>query len=178
VAVLWVLRTYGEVLLLAQERAARYLGAVAAGVVANVAVGVVLVRSSGSTGAAMAALAAEVVVLVLTFSGLRTTVLPATRRLLVPVVLLGAGAALTAMAGRSLPLVASAVVTGAWCLGGVVLLGLPLLGERRSWRQTDGSSAGSGAHGDHADVGEEVRGDLPRDAVEAVEYLAGPADHL
>lgn len=167
VAVLWVVRTYGEVVLLAQERAARYVVAVGAGVAANVVVGVALVRSSGSTGAAIAALVAEVVVLLVTFAALRSDIGPATRRLAVPVLLFGAGAAVTAVAGRDLPLAASVVLVGAWSLAGLLVLGLPLLERRRS-----------GADGDHTDVGEQVGGDLGRDAVESVEYLAGPADHL
>ncbi|MBL8775468.1 MAG: lipopolysaccharide biosynthesis protein [Acidimicrobiales bacterium] len=175
VSVLWVVRTYGEVLLLAQERAARYLAAVASGLVVNLLVGVALVGSSASTGAASAALLAEVVAVLVTFSALRTTVGASTRRLVVPVLAIGLAAGATAMAGRSLPLALNLILVGAWAAVGTVVVGLPLLEGRGRVGPTD---EGSAAAGDHADVGEQLGGDLGRDGVEAVEYLAGPADHL
>jgi len=177
VAVLWVLRTYGEVVLLAQERAARYVGAVAAGVVVNLVVGIALVSSSGSVGAAGAALVAEAAVVVLVFGVLRGSVVAATRRLFVPVLLLGAGAAVTAVAARSLPFAVAVVAAGAWALVGLVVVGLPLLEGRRAASVTPEGTP-SGSDGDHTDVGQQARGDLGRDAIESVEYLAGPTDHL
>lgn len=176
VAVLWVVRTYGEVVLLAQERAARYVAAVAAGVVVNLVVGVALVSSSGSVGAAGAALVAEAAVVLVVFGALRGSITPATRRLFVPVLLLGAGAALTAAATRSSPFAVAAVATGAWALVGLVVVGLPLVEPRRTASVRDERISGSDS--DHTDVGEQVGGDLGRDAVESVEYLAGPTDHL
>ena len=175
VSVLWVVRTYGEVLLLAQERAARYLVAVASGIVVNLLVGVALVRWSASTGAATAALLAEAVVLIITFSSLRTTVGPPTRRLVVPVVAIGVAAVVTAVGGRALPLAVSMVLVGAWAVGGIVVVGLPLLqrGDRPDEPVRDSAPAG-----DDADIGEQLGGELGRDGVEAVEYLAGPTDHL
>ena len=52
---------------------------------------------------------------------------------------------------------------------GLAVIGLPL---------RDRSALASGTDGDDADVGEQVRRDLIGDAVESVEYLSAPTDHL
>lgn len=63
-AVGWLVRTLGELMLLAEERAAQYARAVVAGTLVTIAVGSVLVPRQGAEGGAWAALGGEVVVLV------------------------------------------------------------------------------------------------------------------
>ena len=88
---------------------------------------------------------------------------------------IGVAAVVTAVGGRALPLAVSMVLVGAWAVGGIVVVGLPLLqrGDRPDEPVRDSAPAG-----DDADIGEQLGGELGRDGVEAVEYLAGPTDHL
>jgi O-antigen/teichoic acid export membrane protein len=166
VTVLWVLRTYGEIVLLARERADRYLVAVAAGVGVNIALGVPAILWWDAAGAALAALGAELVVLAVALVAVGATPRRALLGAATPAFAVGAGAALTLGLASSLPFGVSLALTGMWCLLGLTTAGRGLRGPR------------SGAAGDHADVGEEVGGDVVGDGVEAVEHLTAPAEHL
>jgi O-antigen/teichoic acid export membrane protein len=168
--VVWIVRTFGELVLLAQERASRYVVAVAVGVGANLLVGVGMVDRWGASGAAGAALIAEVMVAVLVFIALRATVRLAVWRMFAPVVLVGAAAALSVKAVQPLPFVIGMGVAGAWALVGLAVTG-------RHLRDAAGAD-GSGPDGHDADVGQEVGGELLGDGIEAIEYVAGPTDHL
>lgn len=168
-AVIWVVRTYGEVLLLAQERAVRYLVALGIGIGANVAVGVVLVPMWDAAGAAAASLVTEGVIVLAVFVALRRSITREAVAAFAPVVGAVSVAGVVLLATRDLPMVVGAVVAAAAAAVGLVLVGLPLR-DRERRRSADG--------GDDADVREQVGGDLAGDGVEAVEYLAGPTDHL
>ncbi|MEZ5179031.1 MAG: polysaccharide biosynthesis C-terminal domain-containing protein [Acidimicrobiales bacterium] len=168
-ALLWVLRTLGEMVLLAEERAATYLRALAAGLVVNLAVGVPLVRGWGTAGAAGASLAGEVVVLVVVVAAVRASRQVLGRPLAV-VGLASAVGAVVALVGRSLPVPAAVVAVALVSAASLAATGRSLLAGR--------GAGGSGPAGDHADVGAEVGGDLLGDGVEAVEHGSGPAQHL
>ncbi len=165
VALLWVVRTFGELVLLAEERARSYLVVVAIGVGLNVVLGIAVIPAWGAAGAALAACAAEVVVVALVLTALRQRVGPALARHALPVLGVGVGAGLTLAVAVQLPFAVGVAVTGMWCLVGLTTSGR-------------GLRTGSGASGDHADVGQEVGGDVIGDGVEAVEHLAAPAEHL
>ena len=167
--VVWIVRTFGELVLLAQERASRYVVAVAVGVGANLLVGVGMVDRWGASGAAGAALIAEVMVAVLVFIALRATVRLAVWKMFVPVVLVGGAAALSVAAVRSLPFVIGMGVAGAWALVGLAVTGRHL---------RDAADDGSAPDGHDPDVGQEVGGELFGDGIEAIEYVVGPTDHL
>lgn len=72
-AVLWIVRTVGETILLADERARRYMTALAMGVTTNVVLGAILIRGGGATEAAVAALVAEAIVVSIVIASSRTT---------------------------------------------------------------------------------------------------------
>lgn len=71
-AVLWIIRTVGETILLADERARRYLIALAMGVTTNIVLGAILIRGGGATEAAIAALVAEAIVVSIVIASSRT----------------------------------------------------------------------------------------------------------
>lgn len=167
VALLWVIRTLGEMALLAEERAGVYTKALLMGVAANVVVGVPLVLRWGAAGAAGAALVAEVVILVVVVRALR----PSARsfaRTFVPVAAAFVGGLAVAVAGRRLPTVAAGAAAAVVALVALVGTGRSLVGDRGSL----------GAPGDDPDVGAQLRGDLGGDDVETVEHGSGPAQHL
>jgi O-antigen/teichoic acid export membrane protein len=163
-ALLWVVRTLGEMVLLAQERAGTYLRALAVGLAVNVAVGIPLVHGWGAAGAAGASLAGEVAVLATVVAAVGASRRALLRPLAI-VVATGAIGATVAVVGRSLPVPAGAA--------GVALVAVASLGVTA--RSLVGAS---GAPGDHADVGADVRWDLGGDGVEAIEHGSGPAQHL
>ncbi|QXC61702.1 glycosyltransferase [Aquihabitans sp. G128] len=169
VALLWVIRTLGEMVLLAEERASAYLRALVCGLVANVAVGVPLVSRWGASGAAGAALVGEVVVLVVVAASVRS-VAGLLARPLAAVVAAAAAGGVVAVAGRHLPVLASGALTAAVAGGALLLTG-------RSILDRSGRSA-LAAPGDDADVGAQVRWDLGGDGVETVEHGPGPSQHL
>ena len=109
---LWIVRTFGELVLLARERADRYLVAVAAGVVLNIAAGIPAVEVWGAAGAAYAACAAEVVVLGLVLVAVGREVRSSLFARSLPVLGIGVGAALTLAVAVQLPLAVSVALTG------------------------------------------------------------------
>lgn len=169
-ALLWIVRTLGEMVLLAEERAATYLRALVAGLVANTVIGVALVHRWGTAGAAGAALVGEVVVLAAVALSVRGRV-PGLARTLGPVPLAAVGGTVAAGLGRSLPVVVSGALVAAVAGAALLLTGRGVLD--RSAANDD-----SGAAGDDADVGAEGRRHLAGDGIEAVEHGSGPAQHL
>jgi O-antigen/teichoic acid export membrane protein len=171
-SVVWVVRTFGELVLLADERARPYVGALALGAAVNVAAGIALVPRWDAPGAAGAFLAAELVIFVVVAVAVRGIFTRAVLGPFVPaaVVALGAGVSLPAV--RSLPIGVGIVLTGVWCLVGLVVVGLPLR-DRPS-----ADVAASGTNGHDADVGEQVDRYLAVDGIETIEHLSRPADHL
>ena len=119
-AIGWLVRTLGELVLLAEERAARYARAVVAGTVVTIAVGSMLVPRHGAEGGAWAALAGEVVVLLAVVVAVPGIVGRFALRTVAVAMTLGIGtgvsAALVGDRGRAV-LVA---VVAVWSLAGVI----------------------------------------------------------
>lgn len=172
-AVVWIVRTFGELVLLAQERAARYVVAVAIAVTINVVVAVVLIPLHGAAGAAAASLLAELVVFGLVFVALRGSVGRTVWRGFVPAALFGVAAIVSSIGARGWPLVVGVVLTAIWSAAGLAVTGLPLRD-----RSVSLDLPGSGAGSDDSNVGQEVSRDLIGNAIESVEYLSAPTDHL
>jgi O-antigen/teichoic acid export membrane protein len=170
-SLLWVLRTLGELVLLAGERAGAYLRAMAVGLAVNLVAGIWLVHRWGAEGAAGAAVLAEVVVLVLVVAALSGEARRTLARPLVPALGFAAAGAVVAVVGRQLPLPVAVAAVVALSLLALAVTGRVLV-ERRP------GGLGSGAAGDDADVGAEVGGDLVGDGVETVEHGSWPAEHL
>ena len=167
-AVLSIIRTFGEMVLLAEERAARYSVAVALGLVANVVVGTVAIRLASVQGAAAASLAAEVAVLVAVVLALRGRVAAAA----------GGASCRWCSPGLARCSPRRSPIGFRWCR----LRRLCARGACWGWPSLarDGASpdGGSGPNGDDTDVREMLGGEVAGDEIEAVEYLAGPSDHL
>lgn len=167
-ALLWVIRTLGEMVLLAEERAATYLRALTVGLVVNVAVGVPFVSGWGTAGAAGATLAGEVAVLAVVLVAVRASRRVLGRPLVAVAVTSVVGAAV-ALGGRALPVAAAMAAVGLVSAASLAVTARPLLGS---------APGSSGSAGDDADVGAEIGGDLGGDGVETVEHGSGPAQHL
>jgi O-antigen/teichoic acid export membrane protein len=147
-SVIAMYRTLGELLCLAEEKAGRYVVAIASGTAAALVASIVLVGANGAAGAAWASLIGEVVVLALVLRALpalRTASLLATIRRPAAVTVL---TAIGVLAVRDVAERAALVVVG---LGTVA----SLLLARPELRSIDRSVGG--AAGDHADVGAQPR---------------------
>jgi O-antigen/teichoic acid export membrane protein len=116
----WIVRTFGELLLLAEERAATYVRAVLAGTIVTVVLGIALIPSTGVEGGAWAALVGELTVLSVVVGNTRGIVGGAALRAYAIPVAFGAGAAATAAAVGGQGRVAVAGVIAAWVLAGAV----------------------------------------------------------
>lgn len=161
-ALLWVVRTLGEMVLLAEERASVYLRALGFGLVINVAVGIPLVERWGAAGAAGAALIGEVTVLLVVVAVQARPSVWVTPMLTVSGA--SAVAALVAVAGREVPVPVAMAAVAVVAAAAVAL--------------TARSLVGSAAPGDDADVRQEVARELAGDGIEAIEHGSGPTQHL
>jgi O-antigen/teichoic acid export membrane protein len=169
-ALLWVIRTLGEMVLLAEERAGTYLRALSVGLVVNVAVGVPLVSGWGTAGAAGATLAGEVAVLSVVLVAVRASRQVLGRPLVAVAVTSAVGVAV-ALGGRSLPVPVAVAAVG-------LVSATSLAVTARSLIRLPRGAAPSESAGHDADVGAEVGGYLGGDGIETVEHGSGPAQHL
>lgn len=167
--VIWVVRSFGELILLAQERASRFVAAIAASVIANIALGVFWIPDHGATGAAGATLVAESLVFLLVFAGLRQTLRPEDARAFIPSLIVGAITAVTCLAFRSAPLAVPASLATIWSLCGLTFTGLKLRTQSRS---TD-----SGQDDDEFQDGTSPQV-LGSQSVDAIELFSAPTDSL
>lgn len=168
--VVWIIRTYGELVLLAQERAAQFVVAVGAAVAVTLVMGITLIPQYGAMGAAYASIAGEVVVFALVFMWLRNTIAWTTWRPFIPTAVVGVGALATCFSTRLAPLALPVALAALWSLGGLAFTGWRL---RAGWRDNLLRS-----NSNDADVGQNVGRDIFSDSIESVEYLAAPTDHL
>lgn len=119
--VLWLVRLVGETILLADGKARLYAAILILGLLVNLSIAPVLVRTRGAAGAAAASLAAEVVVVMLAIRALGRIDGVRTRQFLsLAGVASGTAVTLVAMGRGAHPLVETAAV-GAWSAVGLVV---------------------------------------------------------
>jgi O-antigen/teichoic acid export membrane protein len=121
-----ILRSLGELLLLASERAARYLRAVGVGMAVALVAGIALVPDHGAIGAAWSTLAGEVVAVVLVVAALPMLRTAAACRPFAAPVVLGLAAAAVLVATQGLGDRASVAITIAFGLAGLALARHPM----------------------------------------------------
>lgn len=119
-ALTWSMRAIGEFLLLAEERAGRFLQISTAGLAVNVVLGCALAAWKGALGAAIALAVSEVAMTVMVFTAVPALVSRDTGRFVAPAAMLAVAAALTLAPVRREP-ASGLVVVLVWSLVAVAV---------------------------------------------------------